>query len=397
MSGETFDISQFCEFEWNDRVKFQDSAFQFPEDSLVLGRYLGPSIDVGPALTAKILKQNGEVVHWSTYRELTPEESVNPVEQAVMQSFSESIEVKLGPKASVDGFKDLGIDEPPIFERGDHMARGKVVSRKRDAEGNPIGRANNNPILDTHQYEVQFADGEVTELTANAIAEAMFAQCDEDGNEYVLFDSFDDFRKDGTALSLADQKVVVKGRLSLRGTTVGWQLCCQWKDGSMSWGKLSDLNESHPVQTAEYAVAQGIDHKPSFNWRKAQLVSGGHVTDVPPIITYLSIVGHETVRIALTLAALNELEVKVANIMNAYMTAPTEEKIWTILGPEFGDHQGKKAVIVRALYGLKSAGASFRHHLADCMKHLGYTPCLADPDLWMNPEVRPDNGVAYYA
>ena len=82
-----------------------------------MGRYLGPSIDVGPALTAKILKQNGEVVHRSTYRGLTPEEIVNPVEQATMESFNESIEVKLGPKASVDDFKDLGIDEPPIFEK----------------------------------------------------------------------------------------------------------------------------------------------------------------------------------------------------------------------------------------------------------------------------------------
>ena len=59
MSGETSDISQFCEFEWYERVKFRDVAIQFPDDSLVLGRYLGPSIDVGPALAAKILKQNG--------------------------------------------------------------------------------------------------------------------------------------------------------------------------------------------------------------------------------------------------------------------------------------------------------------------------------------------------
>ena len=113
------------------------------------------------------------------------------------------------------------------------------------------------------------------------------------------------------------------------------------------------------------------------------------MTDVPPTITYSSVVGRETVCIALTLAALNDLEVKVADIMNAYVTAPTEEKIWTILGPEFGDDQGKKAVIVRALHGLKSAGASFWHHLANDMKHLGYIPCLADPDLWMKPEIRP--------
>ena len=31
------------------------------------------------------------------------------------------------------------------------------------------------------------------------------------------------------------------------------------------------------------------------------------------------------------------------------------------------------------------------------MKHLGYTSCLADPDLRMKPEVHTDDGVAQYA
>ena len=50
-----------------------------------------------------------------------------------------------------------------------------------------------------------------------------------------------------------------------------------------------------------------------------------------------------------------------ADIQNAYLN----EKIWTILGPKWGpDQEGKKAIIVQALYGLKSAGASFHAHLA---------------------------------
>ena len=43
-------------------------------------------------------------------------------------------------------------------------------------------------------------------------------------------------------------------------------MCCQWKDGSTSWEKLSDLKESHPVLTAEYAAMTDIDRKPAFNW-----------------------------------------------------------------------------------------------------------------------------------
>ena len=40
----------------------------------------------------------------------------------------------------------------------------------------------------------------------------------------------------------------------------------QWKDGSTSWEKFSKLKESHPMQTAEFAVALGINHEPAFNW-----------------------------------------------------------------------------------------------------------------------------------
>ena len=41
---------------------------------------------------------------------------------------------------------------------------------------------------------------------------------------------------------------------------------CQWKDGSTSWTKLSDLKELHPIETSEYTIAQGIDGYPTINW-----------------------------------------------------------------------------------------------------------------------------------
>jgi hypothetical protein len=103
------------------------------------------------------------------------------------------------------------------------------------------------------------------------------------------------------------------------------------------------------------------------------------------------------VRISLTLAALNDLDVKMADIENAYLTAQITEKAWTVLGPESGDDAGKRALIVRALYGLKSSGAAFRNHLDECMKHLGWHPCRADRDLWMKAETCPDDGVLYWA
>jgi hypothetical protein len=130
--------------------------------------------------------------------------------------------------------------------------------------------------------------------------------------------------------------------------------------------------------------------------RKARFVLGGNTTVTPYAMTYASVVSRESVRLALTLAALNDLDVKMADIENAYLTAPITEKVWTVLGPEFGDESGKRALIVRALYRLKSSGAAFRNHLAECMKNLGWNPYRAR-DLWMKAEARPGDGVLYWA
>ena len=81
-----------------------------------------------------------------------------------------------------------------------------------------------------------------------------------------FFGSILDHKTDGHALSVADQYVVVRGQSSKQKTTKGWHLCVQWKDGTTSWERLSDLKESHPIQVAEYSLAQGIIHEPDFNW-----------------------------------------------------------------------------------------------------------------------------------
>ena len=43
---------------------FRDEPIQYSDENPLLGIYLGPKIDVGPEMTANIMKGNGEVVHW---------------------------------------------------------------------------------------------------------------------------------------------------------------------------------------------------------------------------------------------------------------------------------------------------------------------------------------------
>ena len=121
-----------------------------------------------------------------------------------------------------------------LLPRGDQMARGHVVARSIDDNGDVMGKSHTNPILDTRMYQVEFAGGEFTELTTNAIAESMYAQCDLEGNEYLLLNAIVDYQNHSKAISLPDQQTTVWSRPVTHKITAGWQICCQRKDGSTS-------------------------------------------------------------------------------------------------------------------------------------------------------------------
>lgn len=57
-----------------------------------------------------------------------------------------------------------------------------------------------------------------------------------------------------------------------------------------------------------------------------------------------------------------------ADVAGTYLNAPCAEKVYTILGEELGDYAGRKAIIVMALYGLKSAGCSWRSFYARILR-----------------------------
>ena len=119
-----------------------------------------------------------------------------------------------------------------MFPRGTSLSRGRVTKRERDDQGHPMGHANPNPILQTWQYILEFDNGTKAKLAVNAIAQSMYAQCDENGNQYLLFDSIVDFHRSTTALCYADQAVQYHDRTYMKRITAGWYLCIQWKDRS---------------------------------------------------------------------------------------------------------------------------------------------------------------------
>ena len=72
-----------------------------------------------------------------------------------------------------------------------------------------------------------------------------------------------------------------------------------------------------------------FDVKMDFT-RKARWVLDGHKTPDPEGSTYAGVVSRESVRIAFTYAALNDLDIFAGDIQNAYLQAPSSRKDYII-------------------------------------------------------------------
>jgi hypothetical protein len=79
--------------------------------------------------------------------------------------------------------------------------------------------------------------------------------------------------------------------------------------------------------------------------RKARLMANGNETEAPAALTHSSVVTRYSVRIALLIASLNDLQLLACNIQNAYLTADCRVKICITAGPEFGSEEGTTMVI----------------------------------------------------
>ena len=118
--------------------------------------------------------------------------------------------------------------------------------------------------------------------------------------------------------------------------------------------------------------------------RKARLVAGGLRTEPPKEDTYSGVVSLEGVHMGFILAQMNNLLVCAGDVGNAFLYGKTREKVYVIAGPEFGPKcEGKRMIIDKSLYGLKTSSARFHEHLSEKLKKMGYTPSKAYPDLWM--------------
>jgi hypothetical protein len=172
------------------------------------------------------------------------------------------------------------------------------------------------------------------------------------------------------------------------------------KNGNTLWREATNLEMS---QLAEYDTFRDLGHKdtapPPTGYKKIRthlvydckhdgrhkvwMVADGHLTDIPLESVYSGVVSLRGLRIITFLSELNGLDLWATNIGNAYLEAFTMEWNYIIAGPEFGQLEGHYLIIVKALYGLRTSGLRWHECFADCLCNEGFSPCKAEPDIWM--------------
>ena len=244
--AEEGDISNLCQFGWYEWCYFRQQKEHFPFPKEVLGRVLGPSRNVGNEMTQWVLQANDKVVCRRTLRKLKIDElNNNEVEEYKRRIFDDCIRKTLGDsmtlppeevkpptnndmddesEGEVEPYtlsdhrrhhqqhtpgdllpnedpldeSNIAISEQPLFDRlihaevtlpqGEDFQTAKVLRRSKTADGEYIGTHNDNPILNTVVYDVEFPDGMIRQYSAYVIAENVFSQVDFEGYQYTLLD-----------------------------------------------------------------------------------------------------------------------------------------------------------------------------------------------------------------
>ena len=307
VTGETPDISEYLDFGFYERVWYKVNA---GVGETYLGRFLGVSSRVGSLMAYWVLPASGIPESRTTVSRVTELEKQTEANKEKFKVYDEKLKkrFKEGRLASDDDFvpspehweETFRDDEdfmeefmrvysnPEVSEQdaytpdsydphigmrilldrgGNKPEMATVKKRLRDEDGNPIGVAHENPVVDTRLYQIEYADGHTVPVAANVIVENLFNQVNDDGYEIMTLESIIGHRTDGSEVKEKDAYVVsANGVKRRKETTMGHQLLLQWKNGTSTWSELKDVKDSYPVELALYAVENKLDKLPAFAW-----------------------------------------------------------------------------------------------------------------------------------
>jgi hypothetical protein len=105
---------------------------------------------------------------------------------------------------------------------------------------------------------------------------------------------------------------------------------------------------------------------------------------------YSSTVKGISVKLLHVIAHKADLSQLCGDVSLAFVNAFTNDLVYAIAGPEFGEHKGNAVIIRKALYGLCTSAERWHSHLADTLWSLGFKQTRFNNDVWFPLNVSGD-------
>ena len=113
----------------------------------MLGRYLGPEIDVGLEIMDKILEANGKVVHCLKYRGIKEYDKSNLAHISLRKEFDNIIRYRYETEILPDEFPDLNLEDTPLYYMYEYDTTDAEVGLAGNTEDNGT------PTIATELYQ----------------------------------------------------------------------------------------------------------------------------------------------------------------------------------------------------------------------------------------------------
>lgn len=304
--GRTPDISEYCDFDFYDLVWYWRSPRpSLAEHDRELARWVGVANNIGSDMCYWLIPVSGIPIASTAVQHVTADDMRDHDIRQRVEQFNQRLAKRLDDTnfeinadrnpddvyiEDIDDGEGTGQDDDNDWPEADDVehydkwigatflldplrnpdntaTRARVVQWRTDPFGNPIGRAHQNPLLDTREYDVLLDDGTYDVVyCANIIAENLWSQCDDEGREIQKFKEIIGHKTDARALTIDNGFDIVNGIKKPKKTTAGWKILVEFADGEASWLPLKDVKEDNPVELAEYAVLNNIQEEPAFKW-----------------------------------------------------------------------------------------------------------------------------------
>jgi hypothetical protein len=144
--------------------------------------------------------------------------------------------------------------------------------------------------------------------------------------------------------------------------------------------RLEDLPEGRETVGCRWTYVKKYDENGQLSRYKARLVAQGY-SQIPGIDfteTFAPVVRLESVRAALGIAAIKNLETGQMDIKGAYLNGTLEEEIYMRQPPGYNDGTGRVCRLHKTLYGLKQSGREWNKEFDGKITSIGFTKLQVD-------------------